>query len=146
MTIDKHRRRKQAGNPRLVTTDYNNAAGDISSVLSFLVIGFPVSTEKTTCISHHFHLYRLFLFFSFFFCIDWRGASRPSKGGAWGHCTLLAPQARGVDKRGEKEGSYGGQGARVNSGHFSNTVLTMLRSFFPLSLFSFLFLFSFLSV
>ena len=124
------------------------------SVLSFSVIGFSIRFHRgNQRVSLIIFIYiGFFSFFSFsfpffLFCIDWRGASRPSKGGAWGHCTLLAPQARGVDKRGEKEGSYAVVKAHaLILATFQTLFWTMLRSFFPLSLslfFSIIFFFIF---
>lgn len=155
LRVKEHGGRKQAGNPRLVTTDYNHAAGDI--LKRIIVFGNrifhpfpPWGNQRVSLIIFIYIGFFSFFSFSFpffLFCIDWRGASRPSKGGAWGHCTLLAPQARGVDKRGEKEGSYAVVKAHaLILATFQTLFWTMLRSFFPLSLslfFSIIFFFIF---
>ena len=117
LRVKEHGGRKQAGNPRLVTTDYNHAAGDI--LKRIIVFGnrifHPFPPRKPTCISHHFHLYRLFLFFFlfpflfFFFVSTGEGQAGPQRAEHGATAPSWHPKLEGwtsgVKKRGHTQWS-----------------------------------------
>lgn len=141
MTIGKNIVTKRAGNPRLVTTDYNNTAGDISSII---VSGNRIFRfhQETTCISDHFHLYIGFFFSFFFFVSTGEGQAGPQRAEHGATAPSWHPKLEGwtsgVEKRGRavvKAHALIPATFQTCSDHAAFLFLSPLSSSFPRTIF-----------